>query len=515
MIEYDETWLYTLIITTRGSVSRQGCWFAVPAAIMAFCMVLIDQIDPEFREHSGLRDLNASQLWSASTGLLLSLLFFRGNRAMARFWEGTGLLHQMRGEWFDSVSCCVTFTNSAVKKKPKQVEEFRHIIVRVMSLCHGSALEEIACQESGTLDTIDPYGLSNGTLEHLRDCTAIHGFNRVEVLLHFIQVLITVGLENGTLQIPPPILSRVYETLSRGFVNLCNAKKIADTRFPFPFAQLIAYFLYVNMFVTPLVMSSIFTSLWTAPLFSFIPLFGMASLNAIGTELENPFGHDDNDLPMEHFQTEMNLCLAMLLHWKADLLPSLSDARCARDFGELEVMLKDTYDHHDGEHHEVPEGAKCPTRLDLSGFSSSAADTVSRLSRVSLAGRPRNSQKIPSADVVVPVAPPAAVPVAAPTPAAAPPPPPAAAPPPPPKEAKETKTSDAEPVVAKSIDELKRMLNGMLTTFHASRATTADAMTAQLNDAAQIYMQTSQNLQEVLDRLKHSSNAQKQSSFWG
>ena len=27
---------------------------------------------------------------------------------MARFWEGTGLLHQMRGEWFDAVSCCVT-----------------------------------------------------------------------------------------------------------------------------------------------------------------------------------------------------------------------------------------------------------------------------------------------------------------------------------------------------------------------------------------------------------------------
>ena len=33
---------------------------------------------------------------------------------MERFWEGTGLLHQMRGEWFDAVSCCVTFTRGSI-----------------------------------------------------------------------------------------------------------------------------------------------------------------------------------------------------------------------------------------------------------------------------------------------------------------------------------------------------------------------------------------------------------------
>ena len=27
--------------------------------------------------------------------------------------SSAGLLHQMRGEWFDSVSCCVTFSRKA------------------------------------------------------------------------------------------------------------------------------------------------------------------------------------------------------------------------------------------------------------------------------------------------------------------------------------------------------------------------------------------------------------------
>ena len=38
----------------------------------------------------------------------------RDLEAMERFWEGTGLLHQMRGEWFDAVSCCVTFTRGSI-----------------------------------------------------------------------------------------------------------------------------------------------------------------------------------------------------------------------------------------------------------------------------------------------------------------------------------------------------------------------------------------------------------------
>ena len=30
------------------------------------------------------------------------------------------------------------------------------------------------------------------------------------------------ALDDGVLKIPPPILSRVYQTISRGFVNLLN-----------------------------------------------------------------------------------------------------------------------------------------------------------------------------------------------------------------------------------------------------------------------------------------------------
>ena len=47
----------------------------------------------------------------------------------------------------------------------------------------------------------------------------------------------------------------------------------------------------------------------------------MSCLNFIGVELENPFGQDDNDLPLDHFQDEMNNCPSLSrteLFWHRD-----------------------------------------------------------------------------------------------------------------------------------------------------------------------------------------------------
>lgn len=344
MIDYSEDWLISTLFRLQGSVAPRACFFAVPTALVALFLAYADQwVGPEFRQSSGILEAQQSQLWQAATGVLFSLLIFRINRAMARFWEGTGLLHQMRGEWFDSVSCCVTFTRAGVKDREKDTMAFRHTIVRLMSLCHGTALKEIGGEDADDCETIDPQGLDNGTLHHLQTCSE-HGFNRVEVLLHLIQSLITQSLDDGIIRVPAPIISRVYQTLSRGFVNLLNAKKIADTRFPFPFAQLISLLLFVNVILTPILVTSIFTQPALCVIFSFILIFGMSCLNFIGVELENPFGQDDNDLPLDHFQDEMNNCLLMLLHSSADLLPDVDSMRCMTDVDEIrEIMMESRY----------------------------------------------------------------------------------------------------------------------------------------------------------------------------
>mmetsp|Transcript_112803 Transcript_112803/g.240766 ORF Transcript_112803/g.240766 Transcript_112803/m.240766 type:complete len:466 (+) Transcript_112803:88-1485(+) len=334
MIEYEEEWLFPLIFRVKGSVAYRASLFAIPSAVIG---VLILFLDNDLGYNSLVdnfgREMKASQTWSAATVAAVGLLSFRTKQSLSRFWEGTTLLHQMRGEWFDTVSNCVTFSICAKHDKPEEVKVFRHTLVRLMSLAHGSALEEISDYQV-KVPTIDVFGLDHATLAHVQDCHARYHFNKVEIMLHLIQSLITKAQQDQVLTIPAPILSRVYQTISRGFVNLLNAKKITDTRFPFPYAQLISVLLLILVFLTPVLFSVVIAHKVLIFIITFIPVFGMFSLNFIAMELENPFGIDDNDLPLSHFQAEMNSCLMMLLHHNSDLISGISPT-CEMDFERL------------------------------------------------------------------------------------------------------------------------------------------------------------------------------------
>jgi hypothetical protein len=248
----------------------------------------------------------------------------------------------MWGEWFDAVSCLVAFSSTAKHTKPVEVANFRHTLVRLMSLCHGSALEEIAdtADEEEGYPCIDLGGLDQDTLRYLKECkfNPDLDFNRVEVIVHMIQTLIVSSNEAGVLKIPPPILSRVFQTISRGQVNLANCKKITATLFPFPFAQLIACLLLIFNVLTPIIMSSILDHPLMAFIATVLPCFGIWSLNYVAGELEIPFGRDVNDLPLLEFQEHMNSSMLMLSRAECDIVPSTC-SRCHLDYASMKANI--------------------------------------------------------------------------------------------------------------------------------------------------------------------------------
>jgi len=337
MIDYEEDFMPSLLTSMEGSVLPKAALWALPSMVLAVLLLYIDEFFPGSREDLGMFEARSSQIWSALTTVAVLMLSFRTKQAFSRFWEGTGLLHQMRGEWFDTVSNCVTFSITARPSMPEEVNTFRHTIIRIMSLCHGSALEEISGNNI-MLESIDTFGLDDGTLTHLQECHNEYGFNKVEVMVHLLQSLITCAHHEGVLDVPAPVLSRVYQTISRGFVNLLNAKKIQDTKFPFPYAQLIALLLFILSLTTPCMMSVLVPGKIQCAVFTFMPTFGLFCLNFAAVELEDPFGIDGNDLPLEHFQTEMNNCLMMLLHPNTDMVATISD-RCEFDFHTLRQQV--------------------------------------------------------------------------------------------------------------------------------------------------------------------------------
>eukprot|EP00927_Polykrikos_kofoidii_P079576 TRINITY_DN7635_c0_g1_i2.p1 TRINITY_DN7635_c0_g1~~TRINITY_DN7635_c0_g1_i2.p1 ORF type:complete len:701 (+),score=127.51 TRINITY_DN7635_c0_g1_i2:288-2105(+) len=345
--------------------------------------------------------------------VLAMLLGFRTNKAYARFWEGTTLVQQMRAEWFEACNNLMAFSTSALIKAPNDLDiqmkvgKFRYTLVRLVSLMHGAALKQVTGGDGEEFDVLDVHALDEESLDYLTVECGVHEINRVEVLLHWVQVLITDSIADGVLVVPPPILTRSYQTLSRGMVNLHNVRKLADVPFPFPLSQMIIVLLLIQNFMTPvLVSASVESYVWTF-LIAFIPTFGMWSITFISGELEQPFGQDPNDLPLAELQFEMNNSLLMLLDPVVQRAPSLkedaiTDVQILRNkLGELSSSTMVLGENHPEERESrIRDGTRRPRSLFVGSEDSGGPGTApgsqrssERLQEKRLSGRSPEGSK--------------------------------------------------------------------------------------------------------------------------
>eukprot|EP00927_Polykrikos_kofoidii_P071889 TRINITY_DN6808_c0_g1_i1.p1 TRINITY_DN6808_c0_g1~~TRINITY_DN6808_c0_g1_i1.p1 ORF type:complete len:673 (+),score=59.94 TRINITY_DN6808_c0_g1_i1:101-2119(+) len=330
------------IWSLQGSTLPKACLFGLPSAFMSLAWILLQEEYPD--QIQFYVNLNVSASWAILTVVLGMLLSFRTNKAYARFWEGTTLVQQMRAEWFEACSNLMAFSKMAILKDPtnpevrKRSTTFGFTLVRLVSLMHGAALRQVTGGDGEEFDVLDVGGIDEESLDYLQVDCAIDEVNRVEVLLHWVQVLITDSIHEGILVTPPPILTRSYQTLSRGMVNLHNVRKLADVPFPFPLSQMLSVLLLIQSFLTPIFVSQLKVGLCGAFVLSFMPTFGMWSLMFISGELEQPFGQDPNDLPLCELQYEMNNSLLMLLDERAQRAPTLK-AEAIMDLSELRANL--------------------------------------------------------------------------------------------------------------------------------------------------------------------------------
>merc|ERR1719265_755125 len=178
------------------------------------------------------------------------LLVFRTQTAYARFWEGATLVHQLRAEWFSATSSLIAF--SRMSSKPLyQVNDFQHKLVRLMSLLHASAMEQVSELEPSCFEIVDLDGLDAASLEYV-SLWRKNALNKVDISLHWVQRCIVDSMRSGILDVPAPVLSRVFQELSRGNVHLHNVMKISRTPFPFAYAQMVSVLLLAYMLLTPL-----------------------------------------------------------------------------------------------------------------------------------------------------------------------------------------------------------------------------------------------------------------------
>ena len=123
----------------------------------------------------------------------------------------------------------------------------------------------------------------------------------------------------------PPIISRIFQFLSDGMIYYNHARKIMFIPFPFPHAQLTAFFTATLVFVVPLLMTEFTGLTWLGCLLTFLTVTCLFGLHEVAKELENPFRNIPNDIPLCTFLAQFNEALITMYsgyhpdhYWDAD-----------------------------------------------------------------------------------------------------------------------------------------------------------------------------------------------------
>jgi putative membrane protein len=213
-------------------------------------------------------------------GFVISLLLvFRTNTAYDRWWEG-------RKNWgtLTNISRNLSIKLSAIL--PNHDIENRSFFITTIALYATTLKDHLQAQETRfQLDDVD-----HPEFAHLS--TQRHGPNQVAALLvNRVYKLHQEGL------IPTEQLWILNQEIT-SFTDVCGAcERIKNTPIPFSYSAFIKKFIFIYVLTLPF--GYVFSlGYYVIPIVTFI-FYVLASLELIAEQIEDPFGDDSNDLPMD------------------------------------------------------------------------------------------------------------------------------------------------------------------------------------------------------------------------
>jgi ion channel-forming bestrophin family protein len=246
----------------------------------------------EIGEDSWLRNL--PQMHSLLSFVISLLLVFRTNTAYDRWWEG-------RKQWGELVN---NSRNLALKiagmidPKDEVTRRFFRRTIPVFSFSLKDHLQskvtEYSLQEDDDRDLNSKLNIE----KHVPNQIATIMFGKVNQLYKSGQITgDQLIILNGEIS---------------SFTNICGAcERIKNTPIPYSYSSFIRKFIMIYTLTLP--MGYAFTvGYFAAPLVAFI-FYVLASLELIAEEIEEPFGNDANDLPMEKISENIKIHIEEIL----------------------------------------------------------------------------------------------------------------------------------------------------------------------------------------------------------
>jgi len=286
MIDYDaENWL-GIMTRTRGSVlPRLTGRLMVAGAIGGFAIAL-----------ERVAEFSLPPVAHGLIGVALGLLLvFRTNGAYDRFWEGRKLIGSIVIATRDLMRQVVT----QVPERAGERAELRRLVLAFFGLVVQRLREEDDLEAlSDWLNEVEREELAAS--EHRAPVVATWISSRLAE--------IAAANDHPTTELR---LNRMDDNLSDMLKALAGCERIRFTPVPFAYAHHIKLFLSLFCFSAPFAMVSGMG--WWTPVASVILTLALFGIDEIAVEIEDPFGDDPNDLPLDEIGASLARTTAEML----------------------------------------------------------------------------------------------------------------------------------------------------------------------------------------------------------
>mmetsp|Transcript_15477 Transcript_15477/g.31438 ORF Transcript_15477/g.31438 Transcript_15477/m.31438 type:complete len:364 (-) Transcript_15477:100-1191(-) len=317
--------VFRLALACQCAILPKAALVAFPAGVVS---AVIEYFE-EARHRSSLivEDWDVKSAgFTAFSGLLAFLLVFRSSQAYGRYWNGCRLAIELMGSFFDATSASISFTFSS-KAEHSKIIEFRQTIISLTSLLTAVSFNDIAGLDphSEAQDRLKVIGWQN--FDEATKSAVQAADEKVHLVFFWWQCYASAAAHGDILNVPPPILARVFAKMGAGFHNYQLAKQLNRTPFPFHYTHVTVWLLLIHLFFTPLTATRWASRPSVAFLFAFMLVFVFWALYLISVELEHPFGESEADVDVTAYQRQSNQALQILLTPEALRVASFSEGR--------------------------------------------------------------------------------------------------------------------------------------------------------------------------------------------
>jgi len=284
-------WFYILFQFQKQDTIRE-LWRLI--AIISVYTLVVAIIEIEFinaHEHNWFKNLNQMHVL---VGTALSLLLvFRTNSAYDRWWEGRKL-------WGSLVNSSRNLALKLDSLLPDEATDHRDFFTTAIPLFAHTLRQHL--QQESTRFALDEHDHP----EFIKLDGEKHPPNMVANTI--IQRCYNMQRDGVLTEMQLLFL----EPQLSDFTNITGAcERIKNTPIPFSYSAFIKKFIFIYVITLPFAFSGMLGYL-VIPVVAFV-FYVLASLELIAEEIEDPFGTDENDLPMDKIARNIDKHVAEIL----------------------------------------------------------------------------------------------------------------------------------------------------------------------------------------------------------